>query len=404
MAHTDLGLPPAARLAKVLFTDTTLCASGQQSCATCHVPSSAYTSGDAQSVPVGGAGMDLPGFRNAASLVYAAFTPGFTIVDGSATGGFFRDGRASGLSAQATQPFVNPFEMANMSAAAVVARLQGSQASLQAFIGVYGADALNDPEVALTDMGQAIAAYETEDPSFHPFSSKLDAWLAGKAALSAAEARGLALFNNPTQGNCTACHPSQRQGYGKHPLFTDFTYDNIGVPRNWRIAANAANPVSPVDGAPLNYIPQETNIPAGSEYVFHDLGLCAPFAPAPNDPHPRALLFATTSACGQFKVPTLRNSALTAPYFHNGVFDTLKEVLEWYVSRDFNNNPGNNPNPVAAGPGGNPYMPIGSFYSAADGRADEYEYNDLPAAFDATVNGGEASYTPPNSPAGRPRL
>jgi cytochrome c peroxidase len=394
-------LSPAAQLGEKLFDDTKLSVSGQQACSTCHVPAHAYTSGDGQSVPLGGAALNFPGFRNAPSLVYALFTPPFAVIDGAATGGFFRDGRASDLAAQATQPFVTPFEMANASAAEVVAKLQTSQASLQQFIAVYGADALNNPAVALVDMGQAIAAYEKEDPSFHPFSSKYDAWVSGKAELSATEKRGLALFNAPTQGNCTACHPSQIQGYSAHALFTDFSYDNIGVPRNWKIAANSPNPVSPVDAVALTYIPQETNLPAGSEYAFYDLGLCGPLQPAANDPHSRPLLSGTSAACGQFKVPTLRNIALTAPYFHNGVFDTLKEVLEWYVTRDINNNRGNNPDPVAAGPGGNPYMAVGSFYTAADGSADENEYNDLPVAFDANVNITEVPYTPPKFAGGQ---
>ena len=345
--------------------------------------------------------MNLPGFRNAPSLVYALFTPPFTVADGAASGGFFRDGRAADLAAQATQPFVSRFEMANKSAAEVVAKLQTSQASLPAFITLYGADALNDPQIALVAMAQAIAAYEKDDPSCHPCSSKYDAWVAGNAELTATEKRGLAVFNAPTQGNCTASHPSQIQGYSEHALFTDFTYDNIGVPRNWKIATNSLQPVSPVDGTALTYIPHESTLPAGSEYTFYDMGLCGPLQPAPNDPHPRPLLNETSAACGQFKVPTVRNIALTAPYFHNGVFGTLKEVLEWYVTRDINNNPGNNPTPVAAGPGGNRYMAIGRFYSAADGSPDENEYNDPPVAYDANVNIDEVPYTPPKFAGGQ---
>jgi cytochrome c peroxidase len=384
-----------AQLGDQLFGDTQLSASGRQACVTCHVPSNAYAATDGLSVPLGGPDMTLPGLRNAPSLRYASFTPPFSIVDGGATGGFFRDGRASSLAAQATQPFVTSFEMANQNAAEVVSRLQASPASLAQFVAVFGEDALNDADAALVDMAAAIAAYETDDPSFHPFTSKFDFWLTGQAQLSSVEQRGLALFNDPTRGNCTACHPSQRQAYNEHALFTDFTYDNIGVPRNWKIAANLVHPVSPVNGAALTDIPVETNIPADSEYTYYDLGLCGPLKPAPNDPHPRPVFSDTTSLCGQFKVPTLRNIALTAPYFHNGVFDTLKQVLEWYVTRDINNNVGNNPNPVAAGPGGNPYVAAGSFYLAADGSPDRFEYNDLPVEFDANVNVGEVPYTPP---------
>jgi cytochrome c peroxidase len=392
---------PAAKLGFQLFGDTKLSVSGRQACVTCHVPSNAYAATDGLSVPLGGPQMTLPGLRNAPSLRYASFTPPFTIVAGSATGGFFRDGRASSLAAQAEQPFVTAFEMANQNAAEVISRLQNSPTSLAQFIGVYGADVLDDPEAALQDMAQAIAAYETEDPSFHPFSSKFDFWLAGETQLTSAEQHGLALFNDPTRGNCTACHPSQRQGYSEHPLFTDFTYDNIGVPRNWKIAANLPHPVSPVNGAALTYIPIAPNIPADSEYSYYDLGLCGPLEPASTDLDPRPVFSDTTSLCGQFKVPTLRNIALTAPYFHNGVFGTLKEVLEWYVTRDINNNVGNNPTPVPAGPGGNPYVAAGSFYLTADGTADRFEYNDLPVEFDANVNVGEVPYTPPTFAGGQ---
>jgi cytochrome c peroxidase len=259
-----------AAAGRALFADKTLSASGQQSCATCHVPSRAFTADPATDhalpVPLGGAHMDLPGFRNAPSLMYASFTPAFFLDDGTPTGGFFRDGRASSLAEQARQPFVSSFEMANADAAEVATRLRASAATLALFEAAFGSDALADPNTTLADIGRAIAAYETEDPGFRPFSSKFDHWLQGQAQLSATEQAGLALFNNPGKGNCTACHPSQRQGYSTHPLFTDFTYDNIGVPRNWSIPANAAEPVSLVSGAALTYMPVQLNVPADAEY------------------------------------------------------------------------------------------------------------------------------------------
>jgi cytochrome c peroxidase len=392
------GLSPAATAGKQLFFDTSLSASGKQSCGTCHVPARAFTADPATDqglpVPLGGANMDLPGFRNAPSLMYASFTPPFDGVN--LIGGYFRDGRASSLAVQAEQPFVTPFEMANANSAAVVALLQQSPASLKAFISVYGSEVLGDPNTALQDIGQAIAAYESEDPQFRPFSSKFDFYLAGQAQLTTQEQQGLALFNNPVKGNCTACHPSQRQGYSDHALFTDFSYDNIGIPRNWNIPANSPNPISPVDGVPLTYVPPQTNVPGDAEYGYYDMGLCGPFAPPDNDPNPRVSLTTTTTVCGQFKVPTLRNIALTAPYFHNGRFSTLQQVVEWYVTRDVNNNPDNNPTPVAAGSAdGNPYQAVGTFYTAADGTPDSLEYNDLPVDYDANVNIGEIPYTPP---------
>jgi cytochrome c peroxidase len=404
----DSGLSLAAIAGKALFNDKSLSVSGKQSCATCHVASRAFTADPATDqglpVPLGGPNMDIPGFRNTPSLMYASLTPGFFLDAGTPTGGFFRDGRSSSLDQQAQLPFITPFEMANQDAAEVVGRLKSSPDTLQAFIAAYGSQVLGDPQVTLSDMGLALAAYETEDPDFHPFSSKFDYWQAGNAQLTDQELQGLALFNNPGKGNCTACHPSQRQGYSEHPLFTDFTYDNIGVPRNWNIPANAATPVSPISGVSLaSYMPAAPgNVPADAEYAYYDMGLCGPFQPPGSDPHQRASFFTVTTLCGLFKVPTLRNIAITTPYFHNGRFNTLHEVVEWYVTRDINNNTGNNPVPVAAGPGGNPYFPLGTFYTNADGTTpDLYQYNDLPLDFDANVNIAEVPYTPPTFEGGQ---
>lgn len=384
---------------QALFSDTSLSASGRQSCATCHVPSRAYTADpatdDGLPVSLGGANMDLPGFRNAPSLDYACYTPAFFIASGNTpTGGFFRDGRAASEAEQAQEPFITPFEMANTNAAEVVTRLESSPTTLAKFEAVYGAQVLEQPDVALRDIGLAIAAFE-KTPTFHSFSSKYDYWLEGKAQLTPMELEGLSLFNDPAKGNCNACHISHAQGYSSQALFTDFTYDNIGVPRNWSIPANLPNPVSPVDGVPLNYVPTPVDVPADAEYGWYDLGLCGPFESSSVDQSPRASFAATTGFCGVFKVPTLRNIAITAPYFHNGAFSTLQQVLDWYVTRDINNDPGNNPTPVPAGPDGNPYAPIGTFYTTADGKPDQYEYNDLPVEYDANVNIGEVPYTPP---------
>ena len=383
-----------------LFHDKSLSASGQQSCATCHVKERAFAGDPAVDnglpVSLGGRNMDKPGFRNAPSLMYAVFTPVFSIQDSTASGGFFRDGRASSLAAQAVQPFVSPFEMANQDAAEVLSRLQKSPDTLQKFVAAYGSDVLSDPTATVAKIGAAIGAYETEDVTdFAPFTSKFDYYVDGKVQLSERELNGLALFNNPGKGNCISCHPSVHQQFASRALFTDFTYDNIGIPRNWAIPANAANPVSPVDGLPLSYMPAPVNVPADAQYAYYDLGLCGPFVSDPQDGNARPDLSRLTPVCGKFKVPTLRNIALTAPYFHNGVFSELHKVVEWYVTRDINNNTVNNPTPVPAGPGGNPYQAVGTFYTAADGTPDLYEYNDLPALFDGNVNTGEVPYIAP---------
>ena len=318
-------LSAAAELGRKIFSDTTLSVSGQQSCATCHVAQFAFASDPTPTgpdhgspVPLGGPGMDEPGFRNTPSLLYASYIPAFSFdASGNPHGGFFRDGRAGTLAEQAALPFITPFEMANADAAAVIARLQ-TRPYLADFVALYGEAVLADPATALKDMGAALAAFETEDPQFHPFSSKYDAFIGGKAQLSAQELRGLAAFNDPSRGNCAACHPSTSGDGVTPPLFTDFSYDNLGVPRNTGIPANsdtAAPAYTPVNGS-------------DGVHPYYDLGISGPFRDSPG-----LNLF---GLCGRFKVPTLRNIAVTAPYFHNGQFATLADALGFYVRRDTN--------------------------------------------------------------------
>jgi cytochrome c peroxidase len=299
-ATSKPGLSPVAALGEQLFRDDSLSASGRLSCQTCHEPAFAHAAPPADLVSRGGPAMDVPGIRNSPSIRYASFTPPFGFdEDGAALGGFFRDGRVPTLVEQAKQPFLDPREMANARPADVIARLSRSP-NAERFRRVYGAEALDDPEAALARLAAAIAQFEVENPEFHRFDSKYDAFLAGRAVLSSAEERGLALFEDPDKGNCAACHPSRPAADGSPPLFTDFTYDNVGLPRN-------------------------AEVPANADPAFFDLGLCGP---------ERKDLADRRELCGAFKVPTLRNVARTAPYFHNGAFDTLREAVDFYVRRD----------------------------------------------------------------------
>lgn len=358
-------LSASAQLGEQIFADKALSVSGQQSCATCHVAAYAFAadpSSDAPDhglpVPLGGPNMDEPGFRNAPSLMYASFAPTFYFdSDGNPNGGFFRDGRAATLADQAIQPFITPFEMANPDAESVIERLKG-RPYLADFTALYGAEVLNDPATALQRMGQALAAYETESTEFHPFTSKYDYWLKGQATLTAQEQRGLALFNDPSKGNCAACHPST-SGDGITPaLFTDFSFDNLGLPRNVKIPSN--NPATAPAYTPIN----------GNDGIetYYDLGICGPL----RDNGTLNL----SGICGQFKVPTLRNIARTAPYFHNGRFATLSQAIGFYVRRDTN--------------------PDQFYPTAADGSVTKF--NDLPSRYggqftvNSNVPGSDAGY------------
>ena len=318
-------LSAAAQLGQKIFADTSLSVSGRQSCATCHVARFAFTADPSPTgpdqgspVPLGGADMTLPGFRNTPSLMYLSFSPAFYFdAEGRPNGGFFRDGRAATLAEQAVRPFTTAFEMANADAAAVITRLT-TRPYLGEFQSLYGSEVLNDPDTALQRMGQALAAFETEASAFHPFTSKYDAWLKALAQLTPQEQRGLALFNNPTKGNCAACHPSTSADGVTPPLFTDFSYDDLGVPRNDAIPAND------VTSAP-GYTPVDSD---DGVHRYYDLGICGPFRDSGG--------LNLSGICGAFKVPTLRNIALTAPYFHNGRFATLLDAIRFYVQRDTN--------------------------------------------------------------------
>jgi len=293
-------LSSSAALGEKIFQDTTLSASGQQSCSTCHNPANAHAPSNSLAVQLGGALMNLQGTRQTPSIRYLNFNTSFHFDDeGTPTGGFFWDGRAESLAQQAGAPFVNPFEMANADQAAVVAKL--SQAPYAAeFKQLYGDAIFADVDATVQRMGLAVQQYQREDREFHSFTSKYDTFLLGKARLSDQEMRGLALFNSPTKGNCAGCHPSARAADGAMPLFTDFTYDNLGVPRNPEIGANA-------------------------DPAYFDLGLCA---------RPDGSMAAHPELCGAFKVPSLRNVALRKVFFHNGRFKTLKDTLTFYVQRD----------------------------------------------------------------------
>jgi cytochrome c peroxidase len=216
-------------------------------------------------------------------------------------GGLFWDGRAATLVEQAKGPPTNPVEMANPDMEAVVESIRDAEYA-NLFREVFGPSSLDEPLEAYELMARAIAAFESTH-EFNRFDSKYDLYLNNQAELTEEELRGLRLFEDPKKGNCAACHPSQPGPDGSPPLFTDHTYDNLGVPRN------PANP--------FLYMSAEFN-PDGPDFV--DLGLGGVL----NDP----------AEHGKFRVPTLRNIALTAPYMHNGVFPTLREVVLFYNSRD----------------------------------------------------------------------
>jgi len=315
-SHADtvqLSLP--AQVGQKLFFDKNLSASGQMACATCHDPNHAYAPPNNLAVQLGGPNLNLPGTRAVPSLRYKDVTPPYSDLldnpDGVSApgpgGGYMQDGRAATLADQVQLPLLAPNEMANTSIADVVSKIQHAS-YVDLFIQAFGATAFDNTQAAFANASAALQAYQLEDPSFHPYSSKYDLYAANKigGTLTDAETRGLRVFMDPNKGNCFACHFSGAGLNGSVALFTDFSFAAIGVPRNSDIPANKTRL-----GLPVSY----------------DMGICS------RPDHPP-----TTNAqyCGMFKTPTLRNVATRSVFFHNGRFKSLKDVIHFYNTRDTN--------------------------------------------------------------------
>jgi len=290
-------------LGRLLFFDEDLSSPPGQSCATCHDPEVAFA--DPQTdLPVSkGARPGLYGNRNDMPVAYAAYVPPlhYNSDEEIWVGGLFWDGRANSLAEQAMGPPLNPLEMAVPDTLAMADKLRSLSYSGM-FEEIYGPDALANPDSAFRYMADAIEAFE-KTPEVNPFTSKYDQWLRGQAELSEQEIKGLSIFIAENKGNCAACHIMDVLEDGTHPLFTDFTYDNLGVPKN---------PENPF------YLLSPEYNPSGLDFV--DIGL----GEIVNDPLQN----------GKFRVPTLRNIAITPPYLHNGVFKTLFSVIAFYNTRD----------------------------------------------------------------------
>ena len=359
---------PIEELGKKLFFDTSLSANGTQSCADCHAPEVGFTGPDA-SINAGGAVYEgaLPhrfGNRKPPTSAYAGDSPKlhYDQTQKGWFGGMFWDGRATGavlgdpLAEQAQGPYLNPLEQALPNSWGLCIKVSNSDyAGL--FEEVWGASSLDcakDVSGVYEKIGRSVAAYE-RSPEVNPFTSKFDLFWdnakdAGKdvskitcgsggmggggmggamgcpgggtdpnrwtmfrnLGLSDAELQGLAVFNDPNRANCASCHTLQ-PGPAGYPLFTDFGYDNIGLPKN---------PANPFYSMPKAWNPD------GKKWIDYGLGgylKSAGHAPAVYGPE-----------MGKQKVPTLRNVDLkpspdfVKAYGHNGFFKSLNDIVFFY--------------------------------------------------------------------------
>lgn len=283
-----------AQLGEALFNDPRLSEPAGQACADCHAATLAFSDPEDDRASAGVIRSRF-GARNAQTAMYSAFAPPLQRDPQSQrmAGGLFWDGRANSLEEQAGVPLLNPLEMNNPDKATVVAKVRKHYG--HAFERLYGKDALRDVDRAFGHVGNAIAEFERTS-TFAPFSSKYDRYLAGKAKLTDGEARGLAIFEDPARGNCASCHPSRPGADGKPPLFTNFAYENLGIPR--------------FADSPFLTQPKELN-PEGANFIDHGLMTVT------KDPQHD----------GMFRTPTLRNVTKTGPYGHNGYFRRLDEMI-----------------------------------------------------------------------------
>ncbi len=361
-------LSAMAQLGKQIFYDASLSSSGKLSCASCHSPAHAYGPPNAAPVMLGGPTLSHPGARAVPSLTYLARQPSFSIgpessdedakenmslaqmaaaakstklVQKVATdtrqaaanmvpqGGLFWDGRAETLQDQAVFPLLAPNEMDGGSIDKVAAKLRQASYS-KGFVGLFGPRILSNAKLLVSEAMFAVARYQIEDVSFHPYTSKFDYWLEGRARLTAAEMRGYNLFNDPKKANCGGCHVDLASRDGLPPLFTDHEYEALGAPRNEALADN-------------------------KDPAHFDLGICGPI---------RKDIAEQTQYCGMFLTPTLRNVATRHVFFHNGIFKSLQEALDFYNFRDTN--------------------PEKVYPRAADGTVQKY--NDIPKRYWANVD------------------
>jgi cytochrome c peroxidase len=297
-----------ARLGQQIFSDPDLSEPRGTACVACHQPAQGFAGNHGSRIGVAlGSQPAAVGLRNAMTNSYVGFIEPLAFIttngETEASGGHFWDGRSDTLAQQALGPLLNPLEMNNPSKQAVVDKIAASRYAAL-FRQQFGANIFNDTDAAFTQIGVAIEAFERA--ALQPFSSKYDAMVRGATTLTAPEARGMALFMDPSRANCAGCHlMNPTSSKPEDSLFSEFTYYATGVPRNRAIPRNA-------------------------DPAFFDLGLCGPERTPPVLPATVPAGITIENFCGKFRMPTLRNVAERPAFMHNGSFNNLADVVRFY--------------------------------------------------------------------------
>lgn len=338
---TPSSLSDIERLGKMLFLDKALSYNENQSCATCHGAEFGYTGPNgyinAHGAVYPGSIETLFGDRKPPSSAYAGESPilHYNAEDEVWVGGMFWDGRASGwilgdpLAEQAKGPYLNPVEQALPDAYTLCMKVYKSNYATL-FRKVWDTLDCSTPaavEMVYDQIGFSVSAYE-KSYEVNPFSSKFDRfWDTAKSrgmdvtqinvtnwqeylrlGLNSQEVYGLAIFNDEGKGKCALCHTLD-EGSAGYPLFTDFTYDNLGMP---------INPENPI------YMTNPDFIDLGLGKFLESQGYAEEVYMA---------------EYGKFKVPTLRNvdkreGKTIKAFGHNGTFKSLEEIVHFYNTRD----------------------------------------------------------------------
>jgi cytochrome c peroxidase len=350
-------LTPLEQLGKQIYFEK-ISSPDWMACATCHAPDVGFVGPNPavneKSAVYNGAVPERFGNRKPPSASYATESPIFNYDpdEGLFFGGNFWDGRATGWTLnnpsaeQAIGPFLNHVEHNMPSKESVLMEIEKAKMG-DLWEQVWREPLSYAPDVVNINynrVGLAIAAFEAS-VAVNPFSSKYDFYLKGEATLTDLELKGLALFEAEDKGNCAACHPSQPDDEGNPPLFTDCTYDNLGVPPFEGNPFYLMDKVYLDDGSPIN--------PVGIDWVDNGLGefleaLVKDEAWRALDYVPAEILELNKTDIeemipenyGKHKVPSLRNVGkrpsknFVKAYGHNGFFKSLEEITHFYNTRD----------------------------------------------------------------------
>ncbi len=376
---SEHGLSPIEKLGKKIFFDENLSLRKNQACVSCHDPKAGWTGGISEFNEHGGVYEGSIkgefGNRKPPSSAYASLAPIFYADYGNRllgnnieafasnpefVGGNFWDGRATGwelgnpAADQAQGPFLNPVEQALPDAACVVYRVcESSYGDL--FDAVWSPNACvidwpnningvchqTDGEVALSPQDRkkvdaaydrvalSIAAFEGSRAS-NAFTSRIDAHRAGEYDFTPEEIMGRNIFRG--KGKCSVCHVGSKGPGDAAPLFTNFAYNNLGVPRNPENPFSIDNPdwQDPGLAGFLVTVPdfyQYGAINLGKQKVTTlrnvALGSCETASDAEDDSHQ-----------GMGKKHGQNDDCIVKAYMHNGYFKSLKSVVHFYNTRD----------------------------------------------------------------------